>query len=193
MLEKCKTWLLKNKEQEVFDYLSENIKDKNLVPKTTVKGTQFAEPKFMFHGACAGCGEPAYIKLLTQLFGDSLMIANATGCSSIYGGSAPTMPYTIPWANSLFEDNAEFGFGILNATKFMKSRINRLMSDNLVGKNKELFEEYLNKIKNLLKNAEGEILEGDENYVQTISDVWTFEKNLNSKTNNWLLCSTRKC
>ncbi len=135
---------LKNKEQEVFDYLSENIKDKNLVPKTTVKGTQFAEPKFMFHGACAGCGEPAYIKLLTQLFGDSLMIANATGCSSIYGGSAPTMPYTIPWANSLFEDNAEFGFGILNATKFIKNRINRLMSDNLVGKNKELFEEYLN-------------------------------------------------
>ena len=134
---------LKNKEQDVFDYLSSNIKDKGLVPKTTVKGTQFAEPKFMFHGACAGCGEPAYIKLLTQLFGDSLIIANATGCSSIYGGSAPSTPYTIPWANSLFEDNAEFGFGILNATKVIRDRITRIMSENLDSSNKELFNKFL--------------------------------------------------
>lgn len=135
---------IKNKEQDVFDYLSQNIKDKEIIPKNTIKGSQFAEPKFMFHGACAGCGEPAYIKLLTQLFGDSLIIANATGCSSIYGGSTPSMPYTIPWANSLFEDNAEFGFGILNATKLIRNRIARIMNENLDNSNKDLFNEYLN-------------------------------------------------
>ena len=139
---------LKNKEQEVFDYLNNNIKDKKIL-SNTIKGTQFIKPKFEFHGACAGCGEPAYIKLLTQLFGDSLIIANATGCSSIYGGSTPVMPYTIPWANSLFEDNAEFGFGILNATKFIKSRIKRIMKDNLDTNNKELFNEYLDNSNNI--------------------------------------------
>jgi pyruvate-ferredoxin/flavodoxin oxidoreductase len=82
------------------------------------KGSQFLEPLFEYSGACAGCGETPYLKLLTQLFGDRLMMANATGCSSIYGGNLPTTPYTTnrdgrgpAWANSLFEDNAEFGFG----------------------------------------------------------------------------------
>ena len=85
----------------------------------TVKESQFKKPLFEFSGACAGCGETPYVKLVTQLFGDRMVIANATGCSSIYGGSAPTCPYTIndaghgpAWANSLFEDNAEFGFGM---------------------------------------------------------------------------------
>jgi len=85
----------------------------------TVKGSQLVKPLFEYHGACAGCGETPYIKLLTQLFGDRLLIANATGCSSIYGGNLPTTPYTKradgrgpAWANSLFEDNAEFGFGM---------------------------------------------------------------------------------
>ncbi len=84
----------------------------------TVIGSQFKQPLFEFSGACAGCGETPYVKLVTQLFGDQMMVANATGCSSIYGGSAPTCPYTVneeghgpAWANSLFEDNAEFGFG----------------------------------------------------------------------------------
>ncbi|HSB32759.1 MAG TPA: pyruvate:ferredoxin (flavodoxin) oxidoreductase [Candidatus Sulfobium mesophilum] len=86
---------------------------------STVKGSQLVKPLFEYHGACAGCGETPYIKLLTQLFGDRLLIANATGCSSIYGGNLPTTPYTKrsdgrgpAWANSLFEDNAEFGFGM---------------------------------------------------------------------------------
>ncbi len=86
---------------------------------STVKGSQFVQPLFEFSGACAGCGETPYVKLLTQLFGDRLMIANATGCSSIYGGNLPTTPYTKradgrgpAWSNSLFEDNAEFGFGM---------------------------------------------------------------------------------
>lgn len=85
----------------------------------TVKGSQFRKPLFEFSGACAGCGETPYVKLVTQLFGDRMVIANATGCSSIYGGSAPTCPYTVnskghgpAWANSLFEDNAEFGYGM---------------------------------------------------------------------------------
>ena len=84
----------------------------------TVRGTQFLQPLFEFSGACAGCGETPYLKLLSQLFGDRLMIANATGCSSIYGGNLPTTPWTIDaagrgpaWSNSLFEDNAEFGLG----------------------------------------------------------------------------------
>ncbi len=84
----------------------------------SVKGSQFKQPLFEFSGACAGCGETPYVKLVTQLFGDEMMVANATGCSSIYGGSAPTCPYTTnkdghgpAWANSLFEDNAEFGYG----------------------------------------------------------------------------------
>jgi len=86
---------------------------------STVKGSQFLQPLFEFSGACPGCGETPYVKLVTQLFGDRMMIANATGCSSIYGGSAPTCPYTVnakgqgpAWANSLFEDNAEFGYGM---------------------------------------------------------------------------------
>src|SRR5947207_1755922 len=86
---------------------------------TSVKDVQLLQPLFEFSGACSGCGETPYIKLLTQLFGDRLYIANATGCSSIYGGNLPTTPYTHnvqgrgpTWANSLFEDNAEFGFGM---------------------------------------------------------------------------------
>ncbi len=89
------------------------------VNKSTVIGSQYLQPLFEFSGACAGCGETPYVKLLSQLFGDRMIIANATGCSSIYGGSAPTCPYTVneeghgpAWANSLFEDNAEFGYGM---------------------------------------------------------------------------------
>ena len=92
--------------------------DRALVPQTSVKNVQLLQPLFEFSGACAGCGETPYVKLLTQLYGDRLMIANATGCSSIYGGNLPTTPYTVDaqgrgptWANSLFEDNAEFGLG----------------------------------------------------------------------------------
>src|SRR5690554_6381294 len=104
------------------------------VEPTNVKGSQFRQPLFEFSGACAGCGETAYIKLATQLFGDRMMIANATGCSSIYGGSAPTCPYTFnedghgpSWANSLFEDNAEFGYGMNLALGARRSQLAELM------------------------------------------------------------------
>ena len=116
----------------------------NLFPKFTVKGSQFIEPKFEFSGSCAGCGETPYIKLLTQLFGDKLVIANATGCSSIYGGSAPSTPYSIPWANSLFEDNAEFGFGMLLSYNKSRDRIEKIMRDSeLDGEVKELYTKWL--------------------------------------------------
>ncbi|MBN1435652.1 MAG: pyruvate:ferredoxin (flavodoxin) oxidoreductase [Sedimentisphaerales bacterium] len=97
---------------------STTIPIRNPMKKNTIKGSQFQQPLFEFNGACAGCGETPYVKLITQLFGDRMVVANATGCSSIYGGSAPSCPYTVnekgygpTWANSLFEDNAEFGYG----------------------------------------------------------------------------------
>jgi len=104
--------------------------NKSGMPINTVKGSQLNKSLFEFHGACAGCGETAYIKLLTQLFGHKLVIANATGCSSIYGGSCPSTPYNIPWANSLFEDNAEFGFGIMKSYKNKRDQIEKIMLQN---------------------------------------------------------------
>ena len=111
-----------------------------------MKGASFKNSKFKFHGACAGCGETSYIKLLTQLFGDELVIANATGCSSIYGGSAPSTPYSIPWANSLFEDNAEFALGIHASYNQKRERIKDIMitSMNAVdAETKDLFKTWL--------------------------------------------------
>lgn len=100
------------------------------MPLSTVKGSQFAQPLFEFSGACAGCGETPYMKAVTQLYGDRMMIANATGCSSIWGGSAPSTPYTKnaegkgpAWANSLFEDNAEYGYGMAIAVKTIRNTI----------------------------------------------------------------------
>ena len=112
-----------------WDYAVDKVAPKaNLANKGTVKGSQFEQPLLEFSGACAGCGETPYAKLVTQLFGDRMYVANATGCSSIWGGSAPSMPYTVnskgrgpAWANSLFEDNAEFGLGMFSAVKQMRN------------------------------------------------------------------------
>ena len=110
--------------------------DRARVDFGTVRGTQFLEPLFEFSGACAGCGETPYIKLMTQLFGDRLVVANATGCSSIYGGNLPTTPYTVnkdgrgpAWANSLFEDNAEFGYGLRLALDQHETRARMLVGE----------------------------------------------------------------
>jgi len=116
----------KNTELEIETF--NNHVNKTTMPLTTVKGTQLNKSLFEFSGACAGCGETPYIKLLTQLFGHKLMIANATGCSSIYGASCPSTPYNIPWANSLFEDNAEFGFGMLMTYKESRKEIEKIMN-----------------------------------------------------------------
>ena len=111
--------------QKGYDYgqtlpIKQDVIDK--YKETTVKGSQFKQPLLEFSGACAGCGETPYAKLITQLFGDRMYIANATGCSSIWGNSSPSTPYTMnkagkgpAWDNSLFEDNAEFGYGMLLA------------------------------------------------------------------------------
>ncbi|MDH5412954.1 MAG: 4Fe-4S dicluster domain-containing protein, partial [Flavobacteriaceae bacterium] len=114
--------------------------DRTELQITNVKGSQFLEPLFEFSGACSGCGETPYIKLLTQLYGDSILIANATGCSSIYGGNLPTTPYKTnefgrgpAWANSLFEDNAEFGYGMkLALSKKQEIAVNLLKSLELL-------------------------------------------------------------
>ncbi len=129
---------LDTKQDELANYLFTEIEDKSdIIDPMNVKMSQFKKPLFEYSGACAGCGETPYIKLITQLFGDHMIIANATGCSSIYGGSAPVTPYTVnenghgpAWANSLFEDNAEFGFGIKAATDAKKDRIRHLMDTN---------------------------------------------------------------
>ena len=118
------------KEAANWDYAMKVPVKEELVDKNTIKGSQFAQPLLEFSGACAGCGETPYIKLLTQLFGDRMMIANATGCTSIWGGSAPSMPYCKnakgqgpAWANSLFEDNAEFGLGMVLAVKKIRNTL----------------------------------------------------------------------
>lgn len=152
------------KKQRLSNTLFNFYKNPNIQDKFTIKGSQLEKPKFEFSGACAGCGETSYIKLLTQLYGDRLVIANATGCSSIYGASVPSMPYSIPWANSLFEDNAEFGFGLLNGYKTIRNRIKTVMLNSMESVDdvtRELFDAWISnmdnystthKIKNELKN-----------------------------------------
>ena len=143
-------------EDKRWDYMHHTVgyKDTVLEKDKSVKNSQFAQPLFEFSGACAGCGETPYIKLITQLYGDRMMIANATGCSSIYGGSAPSTPYTSnknghgpSWANSLFEDNAEYGFGMALGVKQMRTNIEGLMKrgldSGLSSEIKEAFTEWL--------------------------------------------------
>ncbi len=144
-------------EQDNWDYCVDNVSSKqHLVDiKSNVKNSQFAIPLFEFSGACAGCGETPYVKLVTQLFGERQMIANATGCSSIYSASAPATPYTTnedgrgpAWANSLFEDNAEYGLGMVFASEQMRERIHRYMNqaiqENTVSDElKELFTAWI--------------------------------------------------
>ena len=134
----------------VQKYFEEHENPK-IIDKFTMKGASLEKSRFKFSGACAGCGETSYIKLLTQLFQDELVIANATGCSSIYGGSAPSTPYSIPWANSLFEDNAEFALGMhlsyQNKREILKERIiNNL--DNMSLNIKNEFNKWLNNMDN---------------------------------------------
>ena len=122
-------------EAENWNAVIKNVGYKQVVDKTkTVKNSQFAQPLFEFSGACAGCGETPYIKTITQLFGDKMMVANATGCTSIYSGSAPSTPYCTnekgqgpAWANSLFEDNAEFGLGMHVGVEKLRDRVQAYM------------------------------------------------------------------
>ena len=141
----------------------------NLIDKyANIKNSQFAQPLFEFSGACAGCGETPYIKTITQLFGERMLVANATGCSSIYGGSAPATPYCksnrngkgVAWANSLFEDNAEFGLGMATATRQMRDRVERIMREAIAECNccsaelKAMFQEWIDNRECGIKTAE---------------------------------------
>ncbi len=149
-------------QQEVFSYgrtIDEKAEVSVKFKAETVKGSQFRQPLLEFSGACAGCGETSYAKLVTQLFGERMLIANATGCSSIWGGSAPSTPYTFnkkgrgpAWSNSLFEDNAEFGYGMYLATQTLRDRV-------------------LEKIYDLKENTEkNEIIKAIDDYLETYND-----------------------
>ncbi len=152
-------------QQEVFDYCVASVSDKKLFATNTIKGSQFKQPLLEFSGSCAGCAETSYARLITQLFGERMYISNATGCSSIWGGSAPATPYTVnresgrgpAWGNSLFEDNAEHGFGIYAGQKALRERAISLVED-LVEKTeradlKALAEAYLASKDNGAENA----------------------------------------
>ena len=143
-------------------------KDNLLDKYASIKNSQFAQPLFEFSGACAGCGETPYIKTITQLFGERMLVANATGCSSIYGGSAPATPYCknnrsgkgVAWANSLFEDNAEFGLGMATATRKLRDRIELIMKDAIANcecctkQLKDLFQQWIDNREDGMKTAE---------------------------------------
>lgn len=160
-------------QQEIWNTITKNVTYKDTIAnkEQNVKNSQYAQPLFEFSGACSGCGETPYVKLVTQLYGDRMIVANATGCSSIYGGSAPSTPYTTnaeghgpAWGNSLFEDNAEFGFGMATAVNKIRERISAKLQEVVNGNyNEELkaaATEWIANIKNanLSKEATAKLL-----------------------------------
>lgn len=172
-----KALIMKPAEQEIenedqnWEFAITVTPKEHIMDIKTLKGSQFAKPLLEFNGACPGCGETAYVKLLTQLYGDRMMIANATGCSSIWGASAPSIPYTTnaegrgpAWANSLFEDNAEFGYGMYLGVKQIREKLASLMQEAIetpIAENiKEAFREWLEGMDNAdtSKAASGKIL-----------------------------------
>ncbi len=192
-------------QQEMFDYgvtIDAPAAVLEKFPETTVKGSQYKQPLLEFSGACGGCGETPYAKLMTQLFGDRMYIANATGCSSIWGGSSPASPYTVnsegkgpAWANSLFEDNAEYGFGMQLGQKANRAKVVAAAEELLKVAEKEdvkaKVQAYLDTIQNSGANAKAtkEMIEaiqacGCENeYAKTILSL----KDFASKKSQWIL------
>ncbi|HOP04901.1 MAG TPA: pyruvate:ferredoxin (flavodoxin) oxidoreductase [Tenuifilaceae bacterium] len=151
-------------EAERFAYMDKKVgyKDTVLEKEKSVKNSQFAQPLFEFSGACAGCGETPYIKAITQLYGDRMIVANATGCSSIYGGSAPSTPYRankdghgVAWANSLFEDNAEYGLGIATGVSKLRERIAERIQKGLANGYNETTKDAMRMWLENKENAEG--------------------------------------
>ena len=179
------------------------LKNKShLFDVTTVKGSQFAQPLLEFNGACPGCGETAYIKLITQLYGDRMMIANATGCSSIWSGSAPAVPYTTnedgkgpSWASSLFEDNAEFGYGMYLGVRQLREKLVELMTQalemDISADLKEAFQEWLTgwDDADASKAATAKILAGLNGYVgdnKVLAEILAKKDHLIKKS-QWIL------
>lgn len=188
-------------EQKVFDYtltLDEKPEVIEKFKETTVKGSQFKQPLLEFSGACAGCGETPYAKLVTQLYGDRMYIANATGCSSIWGGSAPSTPYTVnkagfgpAWANSLFEDNAEYGYGIYLAQMTIRNRLIGLvnkLSEKVSGLDKDICNHYLNSTNdgNVNKLATANLIEMLKNRNDEIAKDILKSKDYLSKKSVWI-------
>lgn len=187
-------------EVELAEFFYNNVTYKGDLAETkNVKNVQFSQPLFEFSGACGGCGETPYVKAVSQLFGDRMMVANATGCSSIYSGSYPSTPYTTnaegrgpAWANSLFEDNAEFGFGMQVAVETMRDRLQTVMVnnyDNMSADVKALCEEWvLNredgaKTKELSKQLETVLANVDAPYAKEILEL----KQYLVKTSQWII------
>jgi pyruvate-ferredoxin/flavodoxin oxidoreductase len=184
-----------------WTYMHEEVGYKdNIVDKfLNVKNSQFAQPLFEFSGACAGCGETPYIKAITQLFGDRMIISNATGCSSIYGGSAPSTPYTFnqkghgpSWANSLFEDNAEFGYGLFLGANQLRERIARLMNESMTNglkpETKAAFEDWL-RDKDLAepsRKASEKVIEALENDTSDVAREILSIKQYLVKKSHWI-------
>ncbi len=194
--------------QAVFDYGRE-LKEKPEVlekfKETTVKGSQFKQPLLEYSGACAGCGETPYAKLATQLFGDRMYIANATGCSSIWGGSAPATPYTVnkkghgpAWQNSLFEDNAEFGYGMALAQNAIRDRladyIREISNESSDEATKEVCKNYLETFSDSRenRNATDALIEKLEeisksgNSISSLANKALKEKDYLSKKSMWI-------
>ena len=189
-------------QQEIFAYgfsLPEKPEVFEKFKETTVKGSQFKQPLLEFSGACAGCGETPYAKLVTQLFGDRMYIANATGCSSIWGGSAPATPYTVnkagrgpAWANSLFEDNAEYGYGMYLAQTAIRNRLigKVLELSKLVTKaeEKEAIEAYLSTVDDGAANklATARLIEVLEASSEALAKEILKDKEYLSKKSIWI-------
>ncbi|MCR3757751.1 pyruvate:ferredoxin (flavodoxin) oxidoreductase [Clostridium felsineum] len=184
-----------------FDYATTLKERKEVANKYTVKGSQFSKPLLEFNGACAGCGEASYAKLITQLFGDRMMVSNATGCTSIWGCSAPSMPYTTnakgqgpAWANSLFEDNAEYGMGMLLGTTQLRERLADLAKEAI---NSEISAELKAVLQDWLENIDnGEtsraivdkllpLLEKERNANAALTEMYT-NKDYLAKRSQWI-------
>ena len=182
------------------EYLFNEVTYKDhLIEKTNAKNSQFAKPLFEFSGACAGCGETPYVKLVTQLFGERMQIANATGCSSIYGASFPATPFTVAdngrgpaWANSLFEDNAEFGYGMFHANETLRDRLQNIFvtnKDKAPKEQAELFDAWVanrndgDKTLEIYNKLMPLIEESDADYAEEIKEL----ANYIVKQSNWII------
>ncbi|MFY9427474.1 MAG: pyruvate:ferredoxin (flavodoxin) oxidoreductase [Caldicoprobacterales bacterium] len=171
------------KQKPLWDYaINEVTPKKDLMDKFTLKGSQFQEPLLEFSGACAGCGETPYAKLITQLFGDRMIIANATGCSSIWGGSYPSSPYTTnkqgcgpAWANSLFEDNAEYGYGMLLGVQQNRDKLAELAKEAI---DENIDAELTEALNNWLENKD----KGEESQAATNVLLPLLEKHKDNAT-----------
>ena len=194
-------------EVERFDYAHNQVTYKDeLMDKKTLKGSQFAQPLFEFSGACAGCGETPYLKVVSQLYGDRMVIANATGCSSIWGGSAPATVFTTnaegegpAWANSLFEDNAEYGYGMAMGTKQLRNslemNLNTLIGADVPAEAKAAFQEWIDakedaegskKASKAVKAALASLTSADAALNKVIADVKSKESFL-AKKSQWIV------